>query len=355
MLIATIAGAAAVLLIVVAVGILIATNLPQEDPKVTAVKRLTDAASALSGAKAVRYSGSITSGSDQMNGDFKVTSGGRTSASVTWGGSQATFIMLDDSLFVKSDSTYWKTVANYYPQGTANSVDASKWGKRPTSAVSFDFKNYLTPASLAGKLRGVTKFSITSKPINTTTNGAKALEVATTDATYFVTADGPAKVLRVASNGFPTYSLDVDVPGGADATTDLRGHVNELKDSFDTTAFVSGQKIQFGTCDANSCTVKQTVTVVRTPAPTSQGPISAHYTLSKNQDGSGKVDECSATGTPGTDGTVQLSCTVNDSSWTHYASGGSSIWATPDAYTATGASNDDITSMLSGLDKESTV
>lgn len=353
LLVGGIVGGVIVLVVIVMLGLVVGGVFSTEDPKVTAAKRLAEAAKNLAPAKAVKYHGTLTSGSDSLDGDFKVTSSGRTSASVTWSGSQAQFILVDDNLFVKSDSNYWKSVAAYAPQGSGNTVDASKWGKRAASAVTFDFRSYLTAGSMAAKLRGITKLSITSS-VKTTSNGVNVLKVSTYGSVYYVSADGAARLLRVENSSVPSYALDVDVQGGSDTLTELRNNINALKDSFDTTALMIPEKVAFGRCESDACTINQKVTVTRSPAPVSPGPITAHYTFTKQDQNGAKLGECTATGTPGADGTVTLSCNLTGSAWSSYWGDTSidrKVWAKPDAYTAGGASDNDIQSMLGALDK----
>jgi hypothetical protein len=351
----SIAGGVIAAVVVVAVILAVTGVFASPDPKATAAKRLSEAAKALGGYQSAKYKGTVTSGADSLVGDFKVISNGSVSADVTWGGDQAQFIDVDGSVFVKSDANYWKTTANYQPIGSAATVDTSKWGRRGGDSISFNFQQ-LTPGNVASAMRGKTKKDIVTT-VKTNYGGGKALKVSTGTYVYYLTADGPARLLRVEDHGAINYALDVDAPGGANAMSELQTSINQLSDSFDATAIVVPGAYSDVSFTPSSASLKQKITVTHPTGGGSQTSVTAVYGFFKDQAGNNKIDQCTATGTPGSDGSLQLSCSASDSDWTSFASGaanGVQIWYKYVSFTVGGATSGDIQTLLKDLTSPAT-
>jgi hypothetical protein len=335
-----------VLVVVIIVAVLIVIGSVATDPKADAVKKLGSAATALSSAPGLKYHGTVSSTSDTLDGDFKVTAGGRTSATATWGSSKVDLLALDGKLFVKGDTTFWSTQASYTPKW--DYVDGNRWGRLAPYNFSFDFKNYLRPAALAQKLRQVSKLSITSQS-KVSMDGTSALKVVTYGVAYYVSDDGSPRLLRVESTSYPRYSLDVTPLNSTEATSDLHTGVTALKDSFDSSRTATIEKVRFGTCNTSSCTIY--TKVWSTGASTSPAPVSVFTTISSQKAKAGThYGDCSTTGTVTSYSAIEVSCTVSGGDWTK-AHGGGGSWAHSDAFTS-GASSSEIQTMLDGISQE---
>ncbi|MGI8328471.1 hypothetical protein ACRYCC_00805 [Actinomadura scrupuli] len=333
-----------VLIVVIVVVVLIVIGSVATDPKADAVKKLTAAATKLSSAPGLKYHGTVASTSDTLDGDFKVTSGGRTSATASWGGSKVDLLSLDDKLFVKGDTSFWSTKASYTPKW--NYIDGNRWGKLASYNFSFDFKRYLSPSAMAQKLRQVSKYSITSQT-KTTVGSTSATKVVTYGNTYYVTDD--SRLVRVESTSYPRFSVDVSTLGAGEATSDIRAGVSALKDSFDSSRTASIEKVRFGTCNTSSCTIF--TKVWSTGVSTSPVPVSVFTTISSEKGKAGThYGDCSTTGTVTSYTAIEVSCTVSGGDWPK-ARGGGGSWAHSDAFTA-GASSAEIQTMLDGISRE---
>jgi hypothetical protein len=333
-----------VLVVALVVVVLLVAGAFSPDPKAEAVKKLGTAATKLSSARGLKFHGTVASASDTLDGDFKVTAAGRTSASATWGGNKVDLLALDDKLFVKGNTSFWSTQASYTPKW--DYIDGNRWGRLASYNFTFDFKQNLSPASLAQKLRQVSKLSITSQT-KTSVGGTAATKVVTYSATYYVSNDG--RLLRVEGNSYPRYAVDVTQLNSGDATSDLRTGVTALRDSFDSSRTASIDKVRFGTCNTSSCTIF--TKVWSTGVSTSPVPVNVFTTISSQKAKAGThYGDCSTTGTVTSYTAIEVSCTVSGGDWPK-AHGGGGSWAHSDAYTA-GASSTEIQTMLDGISRE---
>jgi hypothetical protein len=317
---------------------------------VTAIDRLNQAAAVLKPAQGIHYHGSLTAGSATLDGDFKVTANGSTSASVDWNTDQAQLIAVGANIFVKSDVNYWTSTVGYFPVGASNTVDPTRWGRRSPTALPFDFQRYLSPPALAASMRGKNKAGIASTA-TTTLGRTKALTVTTGGIVYYLTADGDARLLKIENNGYPGYQLTVDPAGGADAVTELQSQITRLNTSFDTTATITTGKFSDPGYAPTYATATMTIKVSRTDN-LPQTPVTATFEFDKDNPSRDKIDQCTATATPGLDNSAQLSCTVADTAWTSFTSGVTSttiIYLKAAAFTTLGATNDEIQAMLKEL------
>ncbi|MCW2939590.1 MAG: hypothetical protein JWN00_2575 [Actinomycetia bacterium] len=325
-----------VLVIVVAVAILAAIGVfAPQPPSPTAL--LAKAAQRLSAQRGLKYHGTVTSGSDNLAGDFAVTSGGRASASVTWGTSSIQLISLDGNVFVKGDQSFWSPLTKYNPKSDGNPVDGTRWGRLPSALLTFDFKQNLTPALLAAQLRRVTKTSIVGKPA--TVNGT--MKIITAAGTYYVTTGTAPRLVRVESTGLPSYSLDVaETP---DATADLRTDVAALKDSFDP-GVDSLKADPKGTCSSSGCDVSATISAAR--GSRASIPITVFFWVTYDSVTGSRAGACNSSVEVTSDASVKASCRVSASglgsrtAWVHLVP------------VAGGATSAEIQTMLDGISHE---
>jgi hypothetical protein len=335
-----------VLVVALVVVVLIVVGSFSSDPKAEAVKKLGTAATELSSARGLKLHGTVSSTSDTLDGDFKVTAAGRTSASATWGGSKVDLLSLDDKLFVKGDTSFWSAKASYSPKW--DYIDGNRWGRLASYNFSFDFKRNLAPASLAQKLRQVSKFSITSQT-KTSVGGTAALKVVTYGTTYYVSSGGSPRLLRVESTSYPRFSVDVTELSSSDATADLRTGVTALKDSFDSSKSASIEKVRFGSCNTSSCTIF--TKVWSTGVSSGAVPVTVFTTITSQKAKAGThYGDCSTTGTVTSYTAIEVSCTVTGGDWPK-AHGGGGSWAHSDAFTV-GASSGEIQTMLDAISQE---
>jgi hypothetical protein len=335
-----------VLVVVIVVAVLFVIGSVATDPKADAVKKLGAAATKLSSAPGLKYHGTVASTSDTLDGDFKVTAGGRTSASAGWGGSRVDLLSLDGKLFVKGDTTFWSTKASYTPKW--GYIDGNRWGRLASYNFTFDFKTNLSPSSLAQKLRQVSKYSITSRT-KTSLNGTSAIRVATYGTTYYVSDESDSRLLRVESTSYPRFSVDVTPLSADDAINDLTSGVSALKGSFDPSRTATIDKVRFGTCNTSNCTIY--TKVWSTGVSTSPVPVNVFTTISSQKaKGGTHYGDCSTTGTVTSYSPIEVSCTVSGGDW-YKAHGGDGSWAHSDAFTA-GASSTEIQAMLDGIARD---
>jgi hypothetical protein len=327
------------------VVVLVVVGRVASDPKAEAVKNLSAAATRLSSAPGLKFHGSVTSSSDTLDGDFKVTPGGRTSASVTWDGSKIDLMALDENLFVKGDATFWSTNANYTPKW--NFIDGTRWGRMAPYNFSFDFKQNLSPTALAQKLRQLSKLSITSQA-KTSVGGVSTLKVVTSSVTYYVSNDDSPRLLRVDSTSYPRFSVDVTQLSAGDVTGDLRTGVAALKNSFDTSRTASIEKVRFGTCNISSCRIY--TKVWSTGVSSSPVPITVYTTITSQKAKAGThYGDCSTTGIVDSYSAIEVSCKVSGGNWPSARTG--TTWAHSDALTA-GASSTEIQTMLNNIARD---
>jgi hypothetical protein len=335
-----------VLVVALVVVVLIVAGAFSSDPKAEAVKKLGTAATKLSSARGLKFHGTVASTSDTLDGDFKVTAAGRTSASATWGGNKVDLLSLDDKLFVKGNTSFWSTQASYTPKW--DYIDGNRWGRLASYNFSFDFKRNLASPSLAQKLRQVSKLSITSQT-KTSVGGTAALKVVTYGTTYYVSSEGSSRLLRIESTSYPQFAVDVSELSSSDASSDLRTGVTALKDSFDSSKNASIEKVRFGTCTTPSCTIF--TKVWSTGVSSAPVPVTVFTTITSQKGKAGThYGDCSTTGTVTGYTAIEVSCTVSGADWLK-AKGGGGSWAHSDAFTV-GASGAEIQTMLDGISRE---
>jgi hypothetical protein len=347
-LIAIFAGGGLVLLILIVVVVVVVSS---SGDKMTPTERLNAAASSLSSARAMTFKGSFGTG---INGELKVTKGGRALGEVTSDGSSVTVLSIDDKLYVKADRSYWQreisSLNDPYFIGSG-----AQWGKVDSTDVDLGFKRKLTPTSLAAEMRQNTAYRLTQT--NTTVGGRKAVRVGSSLATFYVTDSDSPELLRYEST-YPRVSADVTVQSGSTASatvSEIRDTVGELKDSFDSTArasVVSPLNSNRCTIDSSSCTVRKQI---RPPlGTTSSTTIEVRYTIKAGSSAGRDLGSCTTKVTVSSSSPVWASCRVSTSAWRSWASSAttSSRYLVEDAFKVPGASDSDIRAMQSALDSE---
>jgi len=339
-----------VLLVLIVVVVLLASGVFSGSSE-SASKRLQDAGKTLSTAKGVKYNGQLSSLDATLSGGFEVTSQGRAAFNGSWSSSQVQVLSLDDKVFAKGDSSFWKDQGDFDPSG--DYADNTKWGRMSSYKMNFDFKQYLSPASIAKTIADISSYDIKST-VKTTAGGVSAQKITTYNGSFYVSASGTPKLLRVERTGYPSYALDVDVAGGATAASDIKAKVGELKDSFDGSSEPSATVTGADNCrhSATACTTTAHVFAARTGATGSVG-VSVHVWLTSGTSTGPKIDSCDTTGTISSS-SVDLTCTMSSSGWKNWAGSGSGTkWF---YYHATaevgGASDSDISAMQTALDSD---
>ncbi len=174
--------------------------------------------------KSVKLSGSITSGGQSLAIDLAADTAGTCSGTLGIDGGTAQLLAVGGASYLKGDAAFWHGAAG----SSGDQVLAllgSKWAKMPTSS---DFSQICNLTKLFSKI-GDVKGSL-SKGATTTINGAKALEIISTDkdgtSHVFVALDGKHYILRATESagsepGTLTLSqFDVPVDAKAPASTD---------------------------------------------------------------------------------------------------------------------------------------
>jgi hypothetical protein len=318
----------------------------------SASKRLQDAAKSLSTAKGVKYNGQITSTDATLSGAFEVTSSGKAGFTGSWSDSQISFLdMGDNQTYVKGDATFWDTKADFSPTNASDYIDGKRWGRLSSYKMNFDFNKNLTPTAISQQINQISSYSIKST-VKTKVGGTSAQKITTYEGSYYVSASGTPKLLRVESTGYPSYALDLDSSSPDTVSTDLKSKVGELKNSFDGSYEPTTTETGSDNCrhSATACTVTVHVFQSRTGS-TGSVPVNVHVWLTADTSTGKKIDTCDQTGSISSSSTDVI-CTMSSSGWKSWAGSGTGTkWF---YYHATavvgGASDGDIQAMQTALD-----
>jgi hypothetical protein len=312
--------------------------------------KLAAAAQRLSGIPGIGLKGTLSSGSDKLEGDFKVTRGGRMSGTATWNGRNVRLILPGEDMYVRAGPEFWRTDGNV--SASLQWLNDSRWGKLGYSSLATAFKNDISPSALAKDLRNVTRYSVRSTE-DTAVQGTSALKIVTAGGTYYVSADGSPRLLRVET-AYPAAAMDVtelNGPGGGEAVTELRTRINELKNSFAPDRTTRVEKIKWGSCTTSGCTVHSTVWAGRGSAPSIS--VTVFVRLNAENKSGRKLGECTGTGVIRSFDSISVTCRVKSAAWSKFR-GGSGYhrwWGHAEAM-AGGASSEDVQKMLSALTTE---
>jgi hypothetical protein len=349
-LLAAIIGGGLLLVVLIAV---VAFVLVRSGEK-SATEQLSAAATQLSPAKAVTLRGTFGTGSDRIEGDVKVTSGGRATGPVNWSGDQLTLLSTDGNVFVKADKTYWsKTLSSsnldqFLPSG-------ERWGRIENNKLPFDFKANVTPAVLASKLRSVTKLSVKSE-VETTLQGRKANKITTIGAVYYLSDESEPRLLRV-ENISPAYAVDVTPQSAGDATAtvnELRTRIGELRNAFDSTK--SARVAEIKGCvnrSVSGCTVQVRVSTIGGDSNPTQASVYVWITATTPNPGK-RLGTCTANVTVPPNGSEWTECRVSSDDWADFF-GNTRVdrkWIMRANTIAAGTSSDTIQNMQDNLTTE---
>lgn len=344
---AIIGGVVLLVAIVVVVVVVVVVNNSGEKP----ADRLSKAADAVAAARVLSYKGTVGSSSDTLNGEIKVTKGGRAYGPVTWSGTNLTFLSADDKLFVKAPKTYWSSkFTSTVNSGMLKSGD--QWGALSSSDLSVDFKENLTPTALADQMRRYSKYRLTVT--KTTAQGKKALKITAIGNSFYVTADGDPQLLRYESS-YPQVSADVTpLAGGAavPVVSDMRSQMGQLTDAVDSdhTARIQG-KAEFVSCKTfgQPCTVKAQVWSTR--GSLTSITVKVTFRLTEKQDGGKYFGDCTSTGNVTSYDDVPVQCTISGGEWARSGKDYNRVWVTPYAVSLA-ASSTDVQTLQRNLDSE---
>jgi hypothetical protein len=311
--------------------------------------KLATAAQRLSGVSGIGLKGTVSASSDKLEGDFKVTRGGRMSGTATWGGRSVRLVVPGEDVYVKAGSEFWRDQVTMHSE--PGWLGDSRWGKLGFSTLATTFKNDMSPSALAKNLRAVGRYSV-KETAKTTVQGTAALKIVTYGATYYVSADGAPRLLRIESD-FPSTAVDVtelNGPEGGEAVTELRTRINELKDSFDLSQHARVDKIKWGSCTTSGCTVHSTVWTTR--GGSSSVPVTVFVRLAADSKNGRKLGDCSATGVIDSFHSISVTCRVKSAAWSRFYRGPGTHWWGLAEPMPGGASGDDVQKMLSALNAE---
>ncbi|WUI00172.1 hypothetical protein OHR68_43015 [Spirillospora sp. NBC_00431] len=343
--IAALLGGGLVVLIIIGVVVYVLTASSGKTPE----EKLAAAASDMSSASAVGLKGTF-GGVGTLNGELNVTKGGRASGDVTWNSDRVTVLSADGKLFVKADQSYWK-------REISSSDDAfyltsgDQWGRLDADELNIDFKTQLTPSALASKMRSANTSSI--KPLETRWAGQKALKFSSFSSTIYISDEDDSKLLRYEATT-PRVRVDVTPKSSGDASSiisQMRTHIGELKDSFNSSAQPRVAEWKRGGCNGNSgCTVQAQIRPpydVETPVT-----IDVRFRLTAGTLTGRDLGNCTTRITITTSTPQWASCRVTSSAWSSWAKGTGGTFYKHASYKVIGATTEEVQSMQNGLDSE---
>ncbi|GAA4149619.1 hypothetical protein [Actinomadura keratinilytica] len=347
--IALIVGGALVVVLLIAVALVFVVRGGSEP---TPAERLRAAAGGLSSARAMTFKGSFGTTTSGISGELKITKGGRILGDVTADGSRMTLLSVDDDLFVKADRSYWQRQTSllttpYYLK------DGQQWGRVSSTEINLSFKRKLTPAALASEMRSSTSYRLTER--ETTVGGRKAVLVASSLASFYLTDDDDHPELLRYESTYPRVAADVTVQsgnGGAATVSEIRSRIGELRDSFDARSRPSVVSWDDTPCKANSnsCRVRGQV---RPPlGTTSSTTIEVRYTLRAGSTTGRELGTCTKSITVSSSTPEWVACDVTGSAWRSFSRGSETRYYMSAQFKVSGASDSDIQRMQSALDQE---
>lgn len=338
-------GGGLVLLVIIAVVVFVVAKGGGKSPE----EKLTAAATNMDTARAVSLKGTF-GGSETLRGELNVTKGGRAMGPVTWNSDQVTVLSADGKLFVKGDRSYWtrqisSTDTPYYL------TSGEQWGRLSADELDLDFKEQLSPAALASKIRSARLSRV--KPIETTWMGKKALKFSTFSSTLYITDDDDAELIRYEATT-PRVAVDVTPKDSGDASSlvsDMRTSMGELKDSFNASSKPTVDEWKKGGCNGNSgCTVEAKI---RPPYDVEKPvTIDVRFRLTAGTLTGRDLGNCTAHVTISSSLSQWTSCRVVSSAWTSWAKATGGTFYKHAEYKVIGATSDEVSGLQNGLDSE---
>jgi hypothetical protein len=336
--------------LLVALAALVTGGLLSRDDRTSAIDRLAAAAGRLSGVRAVGLLGMVSSGSDQLDGDLKVTRGGRLTGTVTWSGERIQLISVDGVMYVKGSAAFWRA------EGDVTSGDrwitSGRWGRLGATTIDTTVRQHLTPQAIAGLMREVSRYTV-ERTARTSVRGTRALKISTADDSFYVSAEGSPRLLRLETT-YPETAVDVTESTGSDggaAVVELRSRINQLKRSFDPAQRTRVINVGWGGCAASGCTVHADVRSTRGDASAIR--VTVFVRLTAGSRSGRKLGECSGSGTVISDAAIRVTCRVSSRAWSTFWNDSTvrRWWGHAEAM-AGGATDRDIRTMLGGLSSE---
>jgi hypothetical protein len=336
--------------LLIALAILVTGGMLSHDDRTSALDRLAAAAGRLEGVRSIGLLGTVSSGSDQLDGEVKITRGGRLTGDVTWSGERIHLIAVDGVMYVKGSPAFWRA------EGDVTSEDrwitSRRWGRLGATTIDTTVRQHLTPQAIAARMREVSRYSI-ERTTRTSVRGTPAVKISTANDSFYVSAEGSPRLLRLEMS-YPETAVDITESTGSDggaAVAELRTRINQLRSSFDPAQRTRVVKIDWGTCTTSGCTVRSDVWSTRGEA--SAVRVTVFVRLTAGSKSGRKLGECSGSGTVISNAATRVTCRVSGSAWSAFWSD-SAIrrwWGHAEAM-AGGATDRDIQAMLSGLDSE---
>ncbi|WP_242613877.1 hypothetical protein [Actinomadura roseirufa] len=345
-LIAAIVGGVVVLVLIIGVAVFVLASGGGKSPE----DKLNAAADTMAAARAVGLKGNFGGGADTLNGELNVTKGGRATGPVTWNTDSVTLLSADGKLFLKAGAAYWrKQISGSETPYYLGSGD--QWGRLSADKLSVDFKQELTPAVLANKLRSAATAKV--KPTKSTWQGKKALKFTTFSSTLYITDADDAQLLRYEATT-PRVALDVTAKSASQAASiisDMRTSMGELKDAFDGSARPTVDEWKKGGCNGDSgCTVEAKIR----PPFGSETPVTidVRFRLTAGTLTGRDLGNCTSRITITSTTSVWASCRVTSSSWTSWAKATGGTYYKHAEYKVIGATSSEVQALQNGLDSE---
>jgi hypothetical protein len=330
------------------------TSSPPAAPRWTA-----KAAGRLETLPALRYTGTFTSSGQRVQARLSVTRAGSAIGTITRGGLQAQLVSVDGTTYLKGGPAFWASASG----PTSRPEDfAGRWSKAPVTVLGFDVKEFLSPTSIAGLVRGATAGDAAGDA-----GGRPAHRVETPLGVYWLSAAEPHELLRV--EGASDVRFDVTVlPDAAGVLTELRTRVAALGGARDPGVRFEHGELRFVNCNenVNGCTVSLPVST-RTPAVAdgsagsgSGGGASLRAVLTATINADGRaLGSCTSVRSLGPARRATLSCTVTSAGWKAWMRRARDVpgrheYTAQARVVAEAVSPDQVATLLAAVDRERT-
>ncbi|HEU5155395.1 MAG TPA: hypothetical protein VFU43_00225 [Streptosporangiaceae bacterium] len=325
------------------------TSPPTVAASNTGAASASRAAQSLGAVPALRYSGTFSSGGDELQAQLTVTKGGSATGTITVGGDRADLVSVDGNTFLKAPRAFWRDQGGV----TTNPEDfAGRWAKASESAINLDIKNVLAAGAIVRGLQGVSSYQPAGGTENV--NGTPAIKVSGADAEYYISTANPPKLLRIAGTGTDAYRFDVSEVSTAEVTAlfqQLRDKVRTLTGARDPSVrFLPTTRIKASNCGVASCTMKLTVTTFSVGTRSQFRAIMLGKITAGGRTGR-TLGTCTDSATASSGKRVSLSCTVRGGAWSSWVRGvrGSASYY---VQARTVAESRDTANLLSIVDRE---
>jgi hypothetical protein len=330
------------------------TSAPTVAASNTGAAGAVRAAQSLGAVPALRYSGTFSSGGDDLQARLSVTKGGSAVGTITIGGDRADLVSVDGNTYLKAPKAFWRDQGGV----TTNPEDfAGRWAKAPDSAFNLDIKNVLAAGAIVRGLQGVGSYQPAGGTENI--NGTPATKVTGADAEYYISTANPPKLLRIVGTGTSTYRFDVAEVATTEVATlfqQLRDQIKALAGARDPSVrFLPTGKIKSSNCGVSSCTVKLSVTTLSVGGSSSSSSTPIRAIMFGKITAGGRTGRtlgtCSDSARTTSGKRLNLSCTVRSGTWSSWVRGirGSASYY---VQARTVAESGDVSGLLTVVDRE---